>query len=238
MNKILHSAITACFLGAATLPAFAQTAYVTGDPIAYGQSIPGYDLLAELTDAEAKPKTYREAENLDLEIRASHIHLDLAKEKKVEFSARTEWATKFVWKFGDGSTMSGFQHVQHEFSAPGTYEVTLIASDDKEVAKQTIQVIVLDKSEPLELEEMEQFYVFPANNKLEAEFQLNLPRKEKHLVLEMKNISGDRVYQFEIGKVRKHQKIKVDLQNLEAGKYYAVLKGKKYSLVSRITVAK
>ncbi len=216
----------------------AQPDVMAGDPITFGQTMPGYNLLAELTEAKLNPKTYREEENLDLDIKASALHLDLSKEKKIEFSARSEWATNFVWKFGDGSTTSGFQHVQHEFKKPGTYEITVLATNEKEVAKQSIEVVVVDKKAALELEEMEHYYVFPADNKLEADFQLNLPKREKNLMLEMKDIAGSRIYQFSLGKVRKKQKIHVDLQHLEPGKYYAVLKGKRYSLVSMITVAR
>jgi hypothetical protein len=42
----------------------------------------------------------------------------------------------------------------------------------------------------------------------------------------------------EIGRVKKHSLIKINLQSLADGKYYAILKGKKYSLVSRITVVR
>jgi hypothetical protein len=54
----------------------------------------------------------------------------------------------------------------------------------------------------------------------------------------MKDVAGTRIYQYEIGKVRRKQKVHVDLRNLEAGKYYAVIKGKRFNMVSRITVAR
>ncbi|MEX1189188.1 MAG: PKD domain-containing protein [Bacteroidia bacterium] len=238
MTRRLHKLALGLFISTFSFEIMAQPDVIAGDPIAFGQTMPGYDLLAELTEARVNPKIYRVEENLDLDIKASALHLDLSKEKKIEFSARSEWATNYVWKFGDGSTTSGFQHVQHEYKQPGSYEVTVLATSNKEVAKQTIKVVVVDKSAALELEEMEHFYVFPADNKLEADFQLNLPKKEKHLTLEMKDITGSRIYQFEIGKVRRKQKIHVDLQNLEPGKYYSVLKGKRYSLVSMIIVAR
>jgi hypothetical protein len=238
MTRHLQTLALAFSLAGILPESFAQPDIMAGDPIAFGQTMPGYNLLAELTEAKLNPKTYRSEENLDLNIKASVIHLDLAKEKKIEFSARSEWATSFVWKFGDGSTTSGFQHVQHEFKKPGTYEVTVLATNEKEVAKKSIQVVVVDRTADLELEEMKTYHVFPADNKLEANFQLNLPKREKNLMLEMKDIAGSRIYQFPLGKVRKKQKIRVDLQNLEPGKYYAVLKGKRYSLVSKIIVAR
>lgn len=238
MKQVLHR--TLCGLVLMTHAGFlcAQSGVIAGDPIAYGESLPGIDLLAELTEQHANPKKYRSQENLDLNIVASATQIDLSKGMEVEFSARSQWAENYVWKFGDGSTTSGFQHVKHKFSTPGKYEVSLLATNDKEVARQVITIHVIDGKAPLELEEMAHFYVFPADNKLEATFDLKLPRKEKHLVLEMKDVAGTRIYQYEIGKVRRNQKVHVDLRNLEAGKYYAVIKGKRFNMVSRLTVAR
>ncbi|MCB0819534.1 MAG: PKD domain-containing protein [Bacteroidetes bacterium] len=238
MKKTLQFAFGAMLIAAFTGNASAQSGIIAGDPIAYGETMPGIDLLAELTEAHANPKKYRSEENLDLDIIASARQIDISKGNEVEFSARSQWAENFVWKFGDGSTTSGFQHVKHRFPGPGHYEVTLLATNDKEVARQIISIEVIDSKATLELEEMKQYYVFPTNNKLEAEVTMNLPRKEKHMMLEMKDIAGTRIYQFEIGKVRRNQKIKVDLRDLEAGKYYAIFKGKRYSLVSKIIVAR
>jgi len=238
MTRQLHTLVFSCLFATGASTAVAQSVLMAGDPMAYGNASQSYNLLAELTEAAEHPKVIRNEKMLDLEIKTSKIHIDLSKEKQVEFSARSEWATNFVWKFGDGSIISGFQHVQHEFKHPGIYLVTLIASNNEEVAKKTLEVTVVDPNAALELEEMVHFFVFPADNKLEVNFQLNMPRKEKHLVLEMQDATGSSVYQFEIGKARKKELIHVDLRNLDAGKYYAVLKGKRYSLVSRITVAR
>lgn len=215
----------------------AQTGATAGQ-IAFDHQSGEIDLLAELTEEYSKPLSKTPAKSLDLEIKASRKNVDLKNEQQVEFSAKTGWATNFVWKFGDGSTVSGFQHVKHEFKKPGKYEVVLLASNKNQVAKQTLEINVVDNSIPLELEEMEHYIVFPSDNKLQATIQLNLPKKEKHLLFEVKNVEGERVFEYEVGKVRKKDIINVDLQNLEAGKYYAVLKGQKFSLVSKLTVAR
>jgi hypothetical protein len=216
----------------------AQTDPSLPDISAFNHQLADVDLLAELNEEYREPKKASPAKSLDLKIKASRLHVDLKNERQVEFSANTGWATDFVWKFGDGSTMSGFQHVKHEYRKPGKYEITLLASNKEHVARQTIEIDVVDNSQPLELEEMQHFIVFPSDNKLEADIQLNLPKREKHLLLEIKNIEGERVFEYEVGKVRKTEIIHVDLQNLDAGKYYAILKGKKYSLASRLTVAR
>jgi hypothetical protein len=216
----------------------AQSGIIGGDPIAYGENLPGFDLLNELADQHANPKSYRSQEDLDLNIITSATYIDISKGNEVEFSAKSQWAENYIWKFGDGTTTSGFQHVKHRYTTPGKYEISLLATSQQEVARQVITIHVIDGKAPLELEEMAHFYVFPADNKLEAVFDLKLPRKEKHLLLEMKDVAGTRIYQYEIGKVRRKQKVHVDLRNLEAGKYYAVIKGKRFNMVSRITVAR
>jgi len=99
-------------------------------------------------------------------------------------------------------------------------------------------VNVVDNTKPLELEEMEHYIIFPHDNKMEADIQLDLQRKEKHLNIEVQDWEGNKVLQREIGHVKKRSLIKVDLQDLPNGKYYAILKGKKYSLVSRITIVR
>jgi hypothetical protein len=238
MTRQLQTLVLSCLLTTGVSTASGQSVVMAGDAFAYGSTIPGYELLAELTEAAEHPKVLRNEKVLDLDIRTSKVHIDLSKERQVEFSARSEWATNFVWKFGDGSILSGFQHVKHEFKQPGTYLVTLIASNNEEVAKKTMEVTVVDPSAALELEEMEHYIVFPADNKLEVKIQLNMPKREKHLVMEMQDISGASVYQFEVGKAKRKELIHVDLSNLEAGKYYAILKGKRYSLASKVTVAR
>jgi len=199
---------------------------------------PTDELLSDLS-SEFYASSYREdLAGKDLAIKVSRVHIDLNDESEVEFSARSGWATDFVWKFGDGTVLSGFQNVKHQFRTPGIYEVTLLASNDSKNVKKSIEVNVIDTSVPLELEEMGHYIVFPYDNKLEAEIKLNLPRRERHLKLQIQDIEGREVFEYEIGRVRKHDQIHVDLQNLENGKYYAVLKGKKYNLVSRLTVAR
>jgi hypothetical protein len=206
-----------------------------GSNVQYSESP---DILSVLTDEYAEAKTLRISSNLDLEIKASRMHVDFNSEQEVEFSARTSWATDFVWKFGDGSTLSGFQNVKHQFSSPGKYKVTLLASNEVEVAKQEIEIEVIDNSAPLELEEMKHYIVFPHDNKLQADVQLNLPRKERNLVFQILDVEGNPINNYEIGRVKKRELIHVDLRNLENGKYYAVIKGKRYSLVSKLTVTR
>jgi hypothetical protein len=216
----------------------AQTGNEKLEQASIGQYAESRDILSVLIDDYAEAKAPRLSSNLDVEIKASRIHVDLNSEQQVEFSARTSWATDFVWKFGDGSTLSGFQNVKHQFSKPGTYRVTLLASNEAEVAKKEIEIQVVDNAAPLELEEMQHYIVFPHDNKLEADIQLNLPRKEKKLVFQILDVAGNPVNNYEIGRVKKRELIHVDLKNLENGKYYAVIKGKRYSLVSKLTVTR
>ena len=217
---------------------FAQTTPQPGDPVAYGDYSPNYDILSELTAEYEAPRPIPKKEFMDLDIKASRLNIDLNSEKQIEFSAKTSWANNFVWKFGDGTIVSGFQHVKHKFTEPGTYNVILQASNGEETYSKSIKVNVVDNTKPLELEEMEHYIIFPHDNKMQADIQLDLPRKEKHLNIEVQDWEGNKVLQREIGHVKKRSLIKVDLQDLPNGKYYAILKGKKYSLVSRITIVR
>lgn len=217
---------------------YGQNELAMTEPQLFEHTQAGDDLLAELSENERELNSSNAAKSIDLKINASKIYIDLKNEREVDFTALTGWATNFVWKFGDGSSISGFRHVKHDFKKAGKYEITLLASDNEHLAREVIEVEVVDNSSPLELQEMEHYIVFPSDNKLQADIQLRLPQREKNLLLEVKNIEGERVFEYKIGRVKKSQKIHVDLKNLDAGKYYTVLKGKKYSLVSRLTVAR
>lgn len=211
--------------------------------IAIGSSIaemsePSEDFFSELTHKSLEAVFNEENASKDIIIKASRFNIDLNKEADVDFSVRSAWAKDFVWKFGDGSVTSGYQNVKHHFKSPGTYEVTLLASDHARTARKTVTINVVDTSIPLEMKEMGHYIVFPANNKLEAEIKLDLPKRERHLKLQIQDIEGREVFEYEIGRVRKKAQIMVDLKNLEDGKYYAILKGKTYSLVSRMTVVR
>ena len=210
----------------------------TGDVFVQSETQPGYELLSAFTDKQTANKLLSKTINTDLSIRASSLIIDLASEQEVEFAANSSWANEFVWKFGDGSSLSGFRNVSHKFSKPGKYQVEVIASNKDEISRKTIEIEVVDQSAPLELEEMEHYIVFPHDNKLEVDVRLNLPRREKKLHFEVQDVQGNQVYQFEVGRVRRKQLIHIDLQNLESGKYYTVLKGKRFSMVSRLTVAR
>ena len=239
MNKTLPLLIMFA-TGATFFPSngYAQNSPQPGDPVVFGDFSPNYEILSELNAEFEAPKPVPKKQMLDLEIKASKINIDLNSEKQVEFSAKTNWAKNFVWKFGDGTVVSGFQHVKHKFTQPGIYEVTLQASNGEESYSKTMEVTVVDNSKPLQLEEMEHYVIFPHDNKMEAEIQLDLPRKEKHLTFEIQDCEGNKLMNQEIGRVKKHSLIKINLQSLADGKYYAILKGKKYSLVSRITVVR
>lgn len=195
-----------------------------------------YELLAGLNEDFNRENRIKPAAEADLHIKVSRLRIDLARESEIELSARTGWAKDFVWKFGDGKVTSGFQHVKHKYERPGKYQIILLASNGDKIERQQLEVEVTDSRAPLELQEMEHYIVFPHDNKLEARVQLNLPKKERKLRFQIQDIEGHEVFEYSLGRVRKREIVNVDLKNLPDGKYYAVLKGKKYSLVSRLTV--
>jgi len=171
-----------------------------------------------------------------LTVKASKHYIDFNSESPVEFSASADWATDYIWRFGDGSVASGIQNATHKFKEPGVYKVTVTASNENQIQNETIEIKVIDNQKGIKLEEMGHFVVFPTNNKLEANIQLDLPTREKKLYLELQDIAGNQVVEQLVGKVRRKQKIKVDMGEIPEGKYYTIIKGKKFSMISHITV--
>jgi hypothetical protein len=169
-------------------------------------------------------------------VKASKIFVDFNQNPNVEFSAIAPWATDYLWKFGDGSVLSGVQNATHTFKQPGNYRVSVAASNDHQIQNEIIEIKVIDNQHGIKLEEMGHYVVFPTGNKLETEIQLNLPTRERKLYVELQDISGEHVTEQLVGKVRKKQRIKLDFGEIPEGKYYAVLKGKKFSMISKITV--
>jgi hypothetical protein len=236
MKTQLHPYVAAFALLLGTqINSMAQVDVSPGEAVAYESSSDNF--LGELT-ADYESARVNEYNGRDLDIKTSALYVDLGKEQDIEFSARTGWADQFVWKFGDGKITSGVQHVKHRFSKPGKYKVTLIAANSEQSAKKQIEITVVDSRKPLELEEMEHFIVFPQNNKLETDIKLNLPKRERKLRFQVQDIKGNQVFEHMVGRVGKKETIRVDLQNIPDGKYYAVLKGKKYNMVSRLSVVR
>lgn len=236
MKTHLHPFVAAMvLLLGSNITSSAQVQVPQGEAMAYETT--GGDFLGELT-ADYESARVNEYNGRDLEIKTSALFVDLGQEQEVEFSASSGWADQFVWKFGDGKVTSGLQHVKHQFTKPGKYKVTLIAANSSQSAKKQVEINVVDSRKPLELEEMEHFIVFPRNNKLETDIKLNLPKRERKLRFQVQDIKGNQVFEHMVGRVGKKETIRVDLQNIPDGKYYAVLKGKKYNMVSRLSVVR
>jgi hypothetical protein len=198
------------------------------------QNLPGYALLSELNLEEKLSSGTKK----ELELKVSKQKIVLGRDSMVEFSAKSKWAKDYIWKFGDGSSLSGFQHVQHMYEKPGKYQVILIASNEDEASRKEIEIEVLANPSALEIKEMGHYFVFPNNNKLLTDIQLDLPKREKRFRVEIKDNRGVRVFEKKYGRVKKDQIISLDLSNLEDGRYYAILKGKKYSVLSKVTIVR
>lgn len=201
------------------------------------------DLFDELPKASSlyasNTKVVEESfEAKSITVKASKLVVDYNQGAKVEFSAIAPWATDYMWKFGDGTVLSGIQNASHTFKQPGVYRVSVSASNANEIKKEVIEIKVIDNQKGIKLEEMGHFVVFPTGNKLITDIQLDLPTREKKLFVELQDIAGERVIEQLVGKVRKRQKIRLDFGEIPEGKYYAILKGKRYSMVSHVTVIK
>jgi hypothetical protein len=84
MKATIHPLFAALFFVLSfTNNAEAQTEALPGDPIAYGQTAPGYDLLSELSEDYKTSGAVKTKKSIDLEIKASRIHVDLNNEQEV-----------------------------------------------------------------------------------------------------------------------------------------------------------
>lgn len=212
----------------------AQTTYLEYD-----------DLPIEVASNTTKTSTSKElAESLlpadakKLEIKASKRYVDLHGDRNVQFSVNSNYAKDFVWKFGDGSIVSGFQNTSHTYKDVGTYQVQVVASNEKDIWRENIEVVVVDSKAGLNLEEMGTYVVFPNDNLLELDIQLRMPKKEKNLLVDIADIEGSGIYKVDLGKVKRNQRVKVNFETLEPGKYYITLRGKRFSSISKLIVAK
>lgn len=212
----------------------AQTSYLEYD-----------DLPTEVASNVAKPASSKEIFETNasviehkLDIKASKKYVDLHGDRNVQFSVNSNYAKDFVWKFGDGSIISGFQNTNHTYKDVGTYQVQVVASNEKDIWRENIEIIVVDSKAGLNLEEMGTYVVFPNDNLLELDIQLRMPKKEKNLLVDIADIEGSRIYKVDLGKVKRNQRVKVNFETLEPGKYYITLRGKRFSSISKLIVAK
>jgi hypothetical protein len=113
-----------------------------------------------------------------------------------------------------------------------------VASNEKDIWRENIEVVVVDSKAGLNLEEMGTYVVFPNDNQLELDIQLRMPKKEKNLLVDIADIEGSGIYKVDLGKVKRNQRVKVNFETLEPGKYYITLRGKRYSSISKLIVAK
>ncbi|WP_420387148.1 PKD domain-containing protein [Roseivirga sp.] len=97
-------------------------------------------------------------ENLNLQVQGDDEYIDIIQDQaclnaEIEFTANfitpageTPRFNTFNWDFGDGTQIDG-ENVIHKYTAPGTYEITLIASDGQgscgtsETVVKTVEIV-------------------------------------------------------------------------------------------------
>lgn len=77
-----------------------------------------------------------------ISINASETRFELCEPVEVDFTANVDGDTPitYSWNFGDGTTGSG-QNVSHTYTEPGTYTVTLTASNEAGTDTQSITIV-------------------------------------------------------------------------------------------------
>ena len=138
-------------------------------------------------------------------------------EAAFQFSNTSTEATSFEWDFGDGTT-STVENPNHEFSASGTYEVSLMAFNDcgTDTLTQQVQVIITSEHTPANLFKAE---IFPNPNDGKFIIQL-LGEPEQRVELRIYNLLGQNVLReplpFHTGEYTKS----FDLDQLGSGSYF------------------
>lgn len=98
----------------------------------------------------------------------------------------------FHWDFGDGNT-TNYINTAHNFTEPGTYEVTLTVTDHEGQTDSAVQVILVGEEEaPLEAMLMEN----PVQNSLIRVRLINEPVDHELILIYLRDLRGRIIYSY------------------------------------------
>jgi hypothetical protein len=136
----------------------------------------------------------------------------------VAFSNNSNYALNYQWDFGDAST-SALDNPQHIYSSPGTYSVSLIASDscgNSDTTTQSLVITTVTKTENLEnLEKNIRIYPNPTKGYITIDYEE--PIEEIRII----NLLGTEVFSQKNMKTGKNV---IHLDTYTRGVYYIELK--------------
>ena len=140
----------------------------------------------------------------------------------VEFTSYTEDATYFSWDFGDFIGTSMEEHPVYDYMIPGTYTVTLIASNDcgSTTVSYTIEVTV-------GMDEISETKVTIYPNPVQNDLFVNIEESGNYRISDIKGsilLSGNLT----------SDQNRIDISNLENGVYFIRINSEKESIVKKI----
>jgi hypothetical protein len=130
-----------------------------------------------------------------------------------DFSADTTTVGTVSWDFGDGNSANG-DTVNHTYAAPGTYTVTMIATNacGSDTATVTVNFISVEKFG------LTNVSIFP--NPTAGAFAIdNLPQEGGDIIIRINDMQG-RTVMSKVLSQGQQQRLDMDLSNLRSGTYF------------------
>lgn len=157
----------------------------------------------------------------------------------VNFAAQVNGATDYTWNFGDGTLVSGTLNPSHVYTAPGTYEVTFIASNAFCMETITFTIVVKQSTVGIaQMEEQSAFSIYPNPVVDIANIRVNMPQNEEKLTLYVLDAAGRLVKSEVVNKVDRKSTIQINLSELASGTYQVMLIGKQFSANGKLNLTK
>jgi hypothetical protein len=157
---------------------------------------------------------------------------------QVNFTATVTGASDITWDFGDGTIVTGVLNPVHVYTAPGTYTVTLIASNVNCMDVKSTYVTVRDLTTGIANVGKEAFNMFPNPVASVTTINLRLPEREAELVLNVVDAAGKLVKTQSYNNVDRTASLQLNVADLAVGVYQVLINGGKYSAAARLTVTR
>jgi PKD repeat protein len=173
-------------------------------------------------------KVYLQQVNADFT--ADKDTLDLYSGTTVNFSNLSTGATIYNWNFGNGNTSTDASPAA-TFTNTGSYEVVLIARDDKACADTVVKTITIVNTTGIEKVNVipVKIYPNPAQDYIMVAFE-----KEEAITIEIYNMLGEKI----LIQKDKTSNTKVDLSELTNGQYVLKMATAKGTISKKLTILK
>lgn len=151
----------------------------------------------------------------------------------VLFTNTSQNSTSWNWNFGNGGTSTA-QHPNYTYANPGTYTVTLIASNP--CGTDTFStVITITGVEEYIYNSGWEVYPNPASQEITIDIQRSF---DKDAVFRMINVIGEEILRREISAKGRTSEFKIDISNVSPGMYLIMLELENVTLMRQLNIVK